>query len=208
MPRQPRIDRVLFYYPIIHAQTDLGTLGDISHQIIKDKIGQESLVERIGKIDQLWERIRKSVNELGIDYKKTRIYQDGLPVCGYEDNIVTDLANNGSINHQIILELQNKGSMLMGTECSELLLEEYNLIKMLLLDGNTSGSMSDPDKLKQAQTLLLHQRDKYVASRINETLCKGESGILFVGLLHKIEKWLDKDIHVIHPIEMQLSTKK
>lgn len=208
MPRQPRIDRVLFYYPIIHAQADLGTLGDISHQIIKDKIGQESLVDRIGKIDQLWEMIRQSVNELGIDYKKTRIYQDGLPVCGYEDKIVNDLANKGSINHQIILELLNKGSQLMGTECSDLLLEEYNLIKVLLLDGNTSGRMSDPDKLKQAQTLLLHQRDKYIASRINETLSKGESGILFLGLLHNIDRWLDKDIRIIHPIEMPRSIKK
>ena len=96
----------------------------------------------------------------------------------------------------------------MGTECSELLLEEYNLIKVLLLDGKTQGAMTSPERLKQAQALLLHQRDKYIAPRINETLCQGESGILFLGLLHKLEEWLDKDIHVIHPIEMQHSIGK
>lgn len=208
MPQRKRFDRVLYYYPIIHAQTELGTLGDISRQIIKDKIGQEFLVERMARINQLWEQIGKSANELTIDYQRTRIYQDGLPICGYEDNIVSDLAKQGSINHQIILDLQKKGSTLMGTESPDLLLNEYHLMKEMLLDGNTSKGTTDQNKFREKQALLLHQRDEFIANRINETLCQGESGILFLGVLHAIEAQLNKGIHVIHPIDLRSTTNE
>lgn len=203
--RRTLFERVLYYYPVIHAQSDLGTLGDVSHQIIRDKIGEESLAERITKINKLWEKIRKSVTELDIDYKKARIYQDGLPICNYADKIVNDLASSGSINHQIILELQEKGSVLMGTECPDFLLDEYYLIKEALLGEQESKEKFDLNKFKADQDLLLHKRDEFIANRINDTLNKKETGILFLGVLHTIEALLDKDIHVIHPIDIGLS---
>jgi len=51
-----------------------------------------------------------------------------------------------------------------------------------------------------AQTLL-DQRDTFIAQRINDTLNEGEMGLLFIGLLHKVEDKLPKDITVIQPIE-------
>lgn len=203
MTHPKQSERILYYYPVIHAQTELGTLGDVSYQIIRDKIGQKSFSDRITKINKLWEKIRKSVNELDIDYKKARIYQDGLPICGYENTIVNDLAKSGSINHQILNELQEKGSILMGTESPNLLVDEYYLIKEAFLGSTESKRTPDLDNLKEAQELLLNKRDKFIANRINETLSKKETGIVFLGVLHTIEAQLNKDIHVIHPIELR-----
>jgi hypothetical protein len=47
---------------------------------------------------------------------------------------------------------------------------------------------------------LLAQRDQFIARRINDTLKAGETGILFLGLLHAVERYLDRDIRVIRPL--------
>jgi len=47
---------------------------------------------------------------------------------------------------------------------------------------------------------LLQRRDQYIARRINETLRGGETGLLFLGLLHSIRPWLDEDVQVIYPL--------
>ena len=64
--------------------------------------------------------------------EKTRIYQDGLPICGFEERIVRELAKAGSSNHQLILRLLDQGAVLMGTEDSQLLMEEYEMQKQRL----------------------------------------------------------------------------
>ena len=40
----------------------------------------------------------------------------------------------------------------------------------------------------------------YIAERIDATLKAGETGIIFLGILHKIEGRLPEDIHVLYPI--------
>ena len=47
---------------------------------------------------------------------------------------------------------------------------------------------------------MLKKRDRYIAGRINSTLGKGETGILFLGMLHSLKDLLDRDIHVICPV--------
>jgi len=74
-----------------------------------------------------------------------------------------------------------------------------------LLGERESKEKFDLNKFKAAQELLLHKRDEFIAKRINETLRKKEIGILFLGVLHTIEAQLNKDIHVIHPIDIGLS---
>lgn len=129
MPAQSHFKRLLVYYPIIHTQVELGMLGDEVQKIIKEKIGQEALAVRLDSIQKIWLEIKQSIQKLELDYKKTRIYQDGLPLCGRENEIVKDLAKMGSVNHQVIVELQDKGAILMGTEDPDFLLKEYHLFK-------------------------------------------------------------------------------
>jgi hypothetical protein len=47
---------------------------------------------------------------------------------------------------------------------------------------------------------LLKRRDQYIARRINDTLLAGETGLIFLGMLHSVRSWLDKDIRVVYPI--------
>ena len=40
-----------------------------------------------------------------------------------------------------------------------------------------------------------------MAQRINDTLKDGETGILFLGMLHSLERYLNPDIKVIYPLQ-------
>lgn len=150
-------------------------------------------------IRQLWNKIEKNIETLNLSYPKVKVYQDGLPVCGREMDIVQDLANIGSVNHKMLLRLTEKGAHLMGTESAELLVKEYQLIKQ------TIGKVNSPlSSLRQNQQKLfdsiLKERDRFIAQRINTTLKPGETGVVFIGMLHSLKRWLEPDIRVIYQL--------
>ena len=76
-------------------------------------------------VDKLWKQIRQMIDGLGLDWANVRLYQDGLPICDHEETIVRELANKGSANHQLLVELIDRGARLTGTESPQLLIEEY-----------------------------------------------------------------------------------
>jgi hypothetical protein len=125
-----------------------------------------------------------------------RVYQDGLPVCGHEREIVTELAAAGSRNHKLLLSLLARGAVLMGTESADLLVEEYQLASAALAAGRTPHAKARRDRLHDT---LLERRDRYIADRINGTLGAGETGILFMGMLHEVTRSLDPNILVVYP---------
>ncbi|MBU4121499.1 MAG: hypothetical protein KKA48_08105, partial [Proteobacteria bacterium] len=133
-----------------------------------------------------------------------RIYQDGLPICGKELDIVTELAKKGSPNHQILVRLMEKGATVMGTESAELLIEEYHLIKRILETGDVKDAIAIEIRQKAASDLLLKKRDEFIAARIDQTLQPGETGILFLGMLHNLAGLLPEDINVCYPINRPL----
>ncbi|MEK7220546.1 MAG: hypothetical protein AAB253_05060, partial [candidate division NC10 bacterium] len=54
---------------------------------------------------------------------------------------------------------------------------------------------------------LLRQRDEFIGRRIDETLKEGEVGILFIGLMHRVDRFLAPDIEVqylIHRLPFQI----
>ena len=126
-----------------------------------------------------------------------RVYQDGLPVCGHEQEIVKELAESGSRNHRLLLSLQSRGAVLMGTESPELLVEEYQLAKAALAAGRASPAKMRRDR---PHDTLLARRDSFIANRINSTLGAGETGILFMGMLHEVTRSLEPDIQVVYPL--------
>ena len=101
-----------------------------------------------------------------------RIYQDGLPICGREADIVNELANAGSRNHSIIAKLAKGGATIMGTESGELLIEEYQRVKQLLAQ---SGSGPKADQTIEAGAALLQKRDRFIAERIDQHLATGRN---------------------------------
>lgn len=148
-------------------------------------------------VEKMWEEIERVVGNLRVSLGSVRVYQDGLPVCGHEQEIVSELAEAGSRNHRLLLSLQSRGAVLMGTESPELLVEEYQLASAALAAGRVSHAKMRRDRLRDT---LLERRDRYVAARINRTLGAGETGILFMGMLHAVARYLDPDIKVVYPL--------
>jgi hypothetical protein len=190
--------RMLFSIPIIHTQADMGQLGHSVEKIKILKYGREKANRSTRMVDKAWEAIEAAVESLPIASGRVRLYQDGLPVCGVERKIVSDLAEAGSRNHKLLLRLEERGAVLMGTESPQLLLAEYNRAVEELTDaGKTKTPARETDFHAHS---LLSERDKFIAARINTTLAPGETAILFLGMLHSVEPHLDPDITVIHPV--------
>ena len=158
------------------------------------ELGPQFLREKETAVDSLWDSIETMLAEVDLPYAKVRIYQDGLPVCGREMEIVNELANAGSRNHRLIAQLAKKGATITGTESGELLIEEYRRVKQILAQ---SGEMSKTDQTIDAGAALIHKRDRFMAERIDRTLQPGEIGILFIGMLHSVQRYLATDIIVI-----------
>lgn len=194
------ITRSLLHLPIVHSAADLGTLREPARRISMAKWGREVCKRNANRVEQWWTHIEKTVSGLELDYRSVRLYQDGLPICGCELQIVADLARAGSRNHQLLLQLQDKGAVLMGTESPDLLLEEYAMTKEIFSGGDAQQAARKEAHLAQLRTSLLERRDRYIASRINSTLGQHETGILFLGLMHSVTKFLNADIRVVSPL--------
>jgi len=192
--------RTLIYFPIIHSQKDMGALSESVRQITLQKLGVREWKRKINLVDRFWTDIENTIQGMALSFERTRLYQDGLPVCGREREIVSELAQKGSPNHLLLQRLMDKRAILMGTESSALLIEEYQLIKRMLESGDVREAIRIEASQKCISDILLEKRDAYIATRIDTTLNVGETGILFLGILHKMEGRLPADIHVLYPV--------
>ncbi|MFH1481154.1 MAG: hypothetical protein ABIG67_07790 [Pseudomonadota bacterium] len=153
----------------------------------------------------MWDRIAAAIGGLNLALPKVRLYQDGLPVCGREAEIVRDLAAAGSRNHRILTGLIEKGATLMGTEPAALLVQEYELMKQMMAAPGGADRAEVLSYQKRMSARVLRERDRHIAHRINTTLGTGETGILFLGMLHSLDGLLDKDIRVTYPLYKPVS---
>ena len=192
--------RTLIYIPIIHTETDMGTLGESIRRSTLQKFGRRGLKRKEDMIDNLWTEIERIIDTFDLSYEEVRLYQDGLPVCGREAEIVTELAKAGSRNHRLLLLLMKRGAMITGTESLELLMEEYELDKQILAVTGAREKARIEVSRKAMIDSLLKRRDRLISDRINSTLCAGKTGILFIGMLHSLRNTLDNDVYVIYPL--------
>jgi len=198
---QPEVDeRTLIYIPITHTQADMGALGDAIQRLKVKKLGPRGWERNVNLVNKLWVQTEQAIERLALPYDRVRPYQDGLPVCGREAEIVAELAKAGSRNHRLLHRLLEKGATVMGTESSELLVEEYELVKEDSASGKPEFAGGRVPCRKALRDSLLKRRDEYIAGRINETLRAGETGLIFLGMLHCLGGWLNKDIRVINLI--------
>jgi hypothetical protein len=202
--------RRLVHIPIIHTSADLGSLSASVQAHYTRVSGGTSWTEREQVIQALWTDIQRNLDALHLEGPRTRIYQDGLPICGFEERIVRELANAGSSNHQLILRLLDQGAILMGTEDPQLLMEEYELQKRCFPErtgGEKTGTGTSPgtdfprfaeagsepvpifsaEERRKRSERVLEARDRFIAERIAATLEEGEVGLLFLGALHRLD---------------------
>jgi hypothetical protein len=194
-PRHKRT-RQLIWVPIIHSPSDLGSVGKTFRRVYVQRTSRKEWDRHIQTVDDAWQRIGQALDQWDLDYRVVWVYQDGLPQCGHELEIVKDLAASGSQNHQILLDLVSRGATLVGTESPALLLEEYEIAQQSL----ARLAADDGDGLTARQRTLskrvLARRDRFIAGRVDETLAAGEVGLIFLGLLHRLERVLAPDIEM------------
>jgi hypothetical protein len=186
--------RRLIHIPIIHTSADLGSLSSLVQAHYAKVCGGTSWSQREDVVQALWADIQASLDALNLDAKRTRIYQDGLPICGFEERIVRELAKAGSSYDQLILRLLEQGAVLMGTEDSRLLIEEYELQKQHF--AQEAGKNSTPKEQQNRMDRVLKARDSFIVERIAATLREGEAGLLFLGALHRLDAFRSTDIRV------------
>ncbi len=182
--------RQLIYIPVIHTQVDMGSMADALKKSYLDRHGEEKWASRVKAIDQMWEGIQRKIEELNLDCHRVKLYQDGLPICDKEIEIVNEVASRGSHNYQILKELLQKGCTLMGTESPELLIKEYQMIKEAAQSKGKNRPFLEKLRLWLAARKILRDRDQFIAQRIVETLQDEETGILFMGIHHQVDRYL------------------
>ena len=191
--------RLLIYIPIVHTGADMGSLRRPLEKLKVSMAGRQGQARGEWLVNKTWDEIERAVRELPKPTGTVRIYQDGLPVCGNEQRLIIELAEAGSRNHRLIRRLMEQGAIPMGTESAELLLEEYGLAVASLAPKGPRNALRSAGRGKSLGECLLERRDRFIGARINSTLAHGETGILFLGMLHAVEPYLEKDITVVYP---------
>lgn len=189
--------RLLIWVPILHTQADMGSVRETFRSLYSQRLGEREWERHVEAVADMWRGIQDKIEQLDLDYGKLRLYQDGLPNCGRECEIVRDLAEVGSQNHQLLIDLMERGAELTGTESPDLLLKEYEIVQETLESLESGDSDSLAEARRNRRKALLRERDRYIARRIDETLHEGEIGLIFLGLLHSLQNDLPQDVQLV-----------
>ncbi len=187
--------RKLLYVPIIHTESELGSVASAIESRSAALVGEEKWARHKEVVAKFWENLAHHFDSL--DAANLKIYQDGLLADGeLGRRVVEEAAKRGSRNHQIILNLVEKGAELMKTEDTDLIKEEYKHIIQLAQSKSVVGKSVAFTKYKLRKGSLLKERDKFVAETIDQTLKEEETGVLFMGSHHDVLPYLPEDIVV------------
>lgn len=176
----------------------MGSAGNTVRRAYVDRARENAWEKSRLAIADFWDAIETAMDSLRLDYRKARLYQDGLPACGLEEKIVRDLAMQGVPNYRILLKLMERGATLEGTEDPDLLRTEYELIMSTAAGATDAGRSEGAARLRD----LLDQRDRFIARRIDATLAPEDIGILFLGALHRAVQKLPGSIQVVSLSQM------
>jgi len=177
--------RTLIIVPIVHSREDMGSLAPESAR---------GLAEATRRGAAFWSAMRERIESLDEDWNGVNVYQDGLPDTLPElvDKIVSDAPGQ---NYELLRWLIERGAAVLGTEDPKLLVEEHALLKAI---DDASGPAKAKARAAYAgrASEILDERDRYIARRIDASLGDGQSGVLFVGVAHQVEKYLPRDTTV------------
>lgn len=182
--------RKLSIIPIIHTDADLGRLAQSVREQLAAEAGEQALADRDRAVDAIWNMIERWADS--IDAKTAHVYQDGLPASPHAADIVRELAGTGSRNHVLLQKLATGGATIEGPEDPQLLIKEYEALK-----AQIEGREPEHDS-----AAILDDRDHFIAKTIDATLALGEHGVLFIGALHDVERFLPDTITVTRPIDL------
>jgi hypothetical protein len=186
--------RSLLYIPMIHADADLGSMALFLNRRSLEICGRERWLRHKEIVAEYWDKIRTYFDR--VDPNGLAIYQDGLMADGeLGRKIIQEGAERGSPNHQIVLDLVMRGSMIRKTEDIELLKKEFHRV-LQLAETDLGIEEELAINIKREGEQLMAERDRFIAETINRTLQPGERGALFIGAFHNVLPGLEKDIAV------------
>jgi len=183
--------RELLYVPIIHSESDLGSVGAAIDKRSASLYGEKRWTKHKETIARFWRSVADYL--LSLDAAGLKIYQDGLPANGeLARRIVEEAAKRGSMNHQVISQLLNRGAEVRKTEDASLLIEELRLAR----EESGAVNIPNPGDLSFSKACLTEERDRFIAKTIDETLKLDEEAVLFIGAYHNVHLYLPRDITV------------
>ena len=187
--------RTLIYVPVIHTAADLGSLAkDVAKRGIAD-LGKGFWEEHRKTVEGFWNVISHYFDSVNVSGRK--IYQDGM-VAGEEmgQRIVEEGIKSGSKNYRLLSELLKRGAILVKTEDFKLVKEERDRLLKITRAKTIAEKLFGFTRYRLTKNMLLNKRDKFITKRIDETLNKGETGIIFIGAYHNIKNRLPKNIQI------------
>lgn len=185
----------LLYVPIIHMEADLGSVAPGIEQRSMDIFGEQKWKKHKETVSQFWDSLARYCQ--GLEATNIKLYQDGMLADGeLGRRIVEAGAKAGSKNHQILLQLIERGAELVRTEEASLLKQEYEYLIKLAQSKSLLHKGMAYLQYRMHKARLTEEREKSIAQRINETLGEGETGLLFLGAYHNVMPLLAKDIEV------------
>lgn len=190
--------RKLISIPVFHTEPEMGRAEELFKEAGISAWGEEGWLRHRREVDTYWNTVVEKLWEklAGHRIKDVRLYQDTHVVGGDRGvEMVKKIAERGSRNHQLLLELVEGGATLMRTEKLELVREEYNLVENMIDAQNASAAEEAANRYRGRKDTLLKKRDEYIAGRIDKTLEK--IGVLFLGHFHDVEKELPADIELV-----------
>lgn len=186
--------RTLLYVPIIHEEADLGSLGAALDRASGSLVGKARWARHKEIVERYWATLGQYMASL--ETPVAAIYQDGLAAEGeMARKVIEEASRRGSRNYQLVLELMARGALPRKTEDISLLVQEGQQLMKVAQRG--TGAPGVAPISKRSKDLLMRRRDRYMATRINETLEEGETGVLFVGAYHDVLPRLKGDIDVV-----------
>ncbi len=193
---EPRISmRKLLYVPIIHTEFDMGSVASAIEGKSASLCGEERWAKHKETVAKFWQSLTRYFDSL--DATNLKIYQDGLPADGeLGRKIIEEGARRGSKNHELILNMMQRGAEIRRTEDPSLLQEEYKYITRLARSKSFAEKALAYAGYKLRKGRLMDERDKFIAKTLNETLKEGETGVLLMGSHHNVAPYLAKDIAV------------
>jgi len=187
--------RKLLYVPVIHVDPDLGSIASAIDKRSAEICGKQRWEKHKQIVTTFWDGIEEYFKRL--DARNLKIYQDGLMADGeLGQKIIREGAKKGSRNYQIVLDLIKRGGEIRKTEDIALLKEEYGRILKLAQSKSLWEKTTAYIGYRFHRDKLMDKRDRFIARTINETLRKGETGILFMGAFHDVLTHLVKDVVV------------
>lgn len=192
--------RTIIYVPILHTESDLGSMaGEVRAKFV-EAFGQDAWSRRVSAVESMWTGIRDRLCAAPLVWGQVKLYQDGLPICGHEEEIVRQVALAGSRNHKLLLELMDRGATLMGTEDPQLLLREYRRVNEIARMARAGASRAEVEVMEREGDEILTLRDGFIFRRIDATLEQDESGVLLLGLHHRVDQLMEGKFQVQHLI--------